>query len=211
MRLATGRLPPGAHALAFADLRPPDSAFARAAEEACREQSAAVAGHSHRAWAYGSALAALDGAGADAELLYVACLVHDHGIERAVPGEDFTLRSAARAEACAQQAGAGPEAAAAVADAITVHTTPGIDVATDGALGVYVQAGAMLDLAGLRAGDVPAAYRADVAAANPRAGVTRAIVPLIAAEARANPAGRFGLLHRCGLTVLIRASPMRPR
>lgn len=44
----------------------------------------------------------------------------------------------------------------AVLDAMSVHTLPGVTVERDGALGAYLQAGAMLDLAGLRAWDVPA-------------------------------------------------------
>lgn len=32
----------------------------------------------------------------EAELFYVACLLHDHGIAEVVAGEDFTLRSADR-------------------------------------------------------------------------------------------------------------------
>ena len=53
------------------------------------------------------------------------------------------------------------------ADAITVHATPGVTVERDGALGVYVQAGAMFDLTGLRLGDLTRAYRDDVIAGIP--------------------------------------------
>ena len=38
IRLATGKVPAGARHLSADALTPPDSAFARAAEEACREQ-----------------------------------------------------------------------------------------------------------------------------------------------------------------------------
>lgn len=97
------------------------------------------------------------------------------------------------------------------ADAITVHTTPGISVERDGAPGFYIQAGAMLDLAGLRAADLTGAYRERVIAKHPRDGVTDAVVEMIRAEARANPGGRFSLLRRCGFTAVLRLNPLRPK
>jgi hypothetical protein len=97
------------------------------------------------------------------------------------------------------------------ADAITVHATPGISVDRDGALGVYVQAGAMYDLAGLRLGDLGRGYRADVIGRHPRDGVTAELVAMIKAEASANPVGRFALLRKCGLPMLVRLNPIRPR
>ena len=97
IKLATGRVPADAAALDDPELlAPPDSAWARAAEDACREQQTETIGHSYRTWAFGRALAALDGADVDVELLYTAALVHDFGLEHAVPGEDFTIRSADR-------------------------------------------------------------------------------------------------------------------
>ena len=85
IKLATGRVPAGAAVLDDPELlAPPDSAWARAAEDACREQQTETIGHSYRTWAFGRALAALDGADVDVELLYTAALVHDFGLEHAV-------------------------------------------------------------------------------------------------------------------------------
>ena len=97
------------------------------------------------------------------------------------------------------------------ADAITVHATPGIAVDRDGALGVYVQAGAMYDLTGLRLGDLTRAYRDHVIGRHPRDGVTADLLAMIKAEASANPDGRFALLRRCGLPLLVRLNPLQPR
>ena len=97
------------------------------------------------------------------------------------------------------------------ADAMTVHATPGIDVDTDGALGVYVQAGAMFDLTGLRLGDLSRGYRNEVIDKHPRDGVTAAIAAMFKAEASANPAGRFALLNRCGVPFMMRLNPLRPK
>jgi len=208
LRRVSGRVPAGARDLSFADFRPPDSNLARLAEEAAGEQSIYVEGHSYRTWAYGVALAALDRHELDPEVFYVASLLHDYGIEKAVSGQDFVLRSAARAERCVADAHLGETVADAAADAITVHTTASISVEHDGAAGFYVQAGAGLDLAGLRCGDLPRPYFAAVHAAHPRVGVTRAFLEHIAAESRTNPDGREAQLRRCGFTLLVRANPI---
>ena len=92
-----------------------------------------------------------------------------------------------------------------------MHAGPGVTVERDGALGVYVQAGAMLDLAGMRLGDLSRAYRDDVIDAHPRAGVTADLLTMINAEASANPDGRMALLRRCGLPILLRLNPIRLR
>ena len=211
VRAATGRVPARARDVSAAALTPPDSALARSAESACSEQPPSLIGHGYRTWMFGAGLAALDGNAMDPELFYVASLLHDYGISEVVPGEDFTLRSAARLERCAHDVGRAPDSVTAAADAITVHPTPGIAIERDGALGVYVQAGAMFDLAGLRADELTREYRTHVIAEHPRDGVTAAIVAMIEAEASANPGGRFALLRRCGMPLLVRLNPLRPR
>lgn len=211
LKLATGRIAPGAADISVTDFSPPDSAFARSAEEACREQTPGVFGHSHRTWLYGAALAALDRNEVDAERFYVASLLHDHGIVRPVVGEDFTVRSAERAVRCGKESGATAGALESIADAITVHATPGATIERDGALGFYVQAGAMLDLGGLRAEDVSDAFREETGRLHPRTGVTAEIASMIRDEARAVPDGRFALLHRCGVVPLIKLAPFKAR
>jgi len=217
VKLATGRVPAGARDIASADFAPPDSAFARAAEEAAREQTPGVEGHGYRTWLFGAGLAALDRNPLDPERFYVASLLHDHGIVEPAREQDFTLRSAERVERCAGEVGAegaaapDTEAVIAISDAITVHATPGITVEDDGELGFYVQAGAMLDLGGLRAEALTGAFRDDVHRRHPRDGVTAEIIAAIRAETRLNPGGRFALLRRCGFLPLIRIAPFRPR
>lgn len=208
VRRMTGRVPVGARNLSFADVRPPDSRLARLAEEAAEEQTVHVKGHGYRTWAYGVALATLDQTELDPEVFYVASLLHDFGIDDVVAGEDFVLRSAARAEQCVADADIGEAIALAAADAITVHPTAGITVEHDGSAGFYVQAGAGLDLAGLRCGDLPRTYFSEVHAEHPRDGVIQAFIGHVGAESHANPAGRFAQLRRCGFTLLLRANPV---
>jgi hypothetical protein len=211
IKLAAGRIPDAARRIGLADFRPPDSALAKAAEEACRELTAGVIGHSYRTWAFGSGLAALDGEELEPEQFYVASLLHDHGIVEPVAGQDFTARSAERAQRCAREAGTPEATADAIAQAITVHATPGASAEHDGALGFYVQAGALFDLVGVRAADLAPPFVLAANSTYPRDGVTAEITRLIRAEAKANPRSRFALLHRCGFSLMVPLAPHRPR
>lgn len=182
---------------------PPDSAFARDVQAACDEQPPEIVAHSYRTWAFGHALADLDGEPLDPEQFWCAALLHDAGLVRPVPHEDFTLRSADAAIRRAEDH--GRDDGELIADAITVHATPGVDPSKDGGLGTYVQAGAMLDLGGLRLWDVSERLVGEVARRQP----IRDIVPYVRAEASAVPRGRFAFMRRCGLTVMMRVSPLR--
>lgn len=207
LRLATGRVPDAVAGIDDTLLDPPDSVLARAAEEACREQPTDLAGHGHRTWAYGRALATIDRIPVDDELFYVAGLLHDAGLIETVTGEDFTLRSGHRAARCMEAAGQSDDAIGLVRDAISAHVTPGASLEQDGPLAYFIQAGALLDLAGFRLWDLPPAYVQHVVASHERASVTDTIVDLIRSEARAVPDGRFALLARCGFSLAVRVAP----
>ncbi len=212
VKLVTGRTPRAAAALSFASLKAPGTRLAVVAEAACDEQRPHVVRHSYRTWAYGYALALIDGKEPlDEELFYVACLLHDHGLERPRAGEDFTLRSAERALQCVRVADRSDQVGQTIADAITMHVTPGLRARPDTVLGCYIQAGSMLDLSGLRANDLSRSYCRAVAAEYQRDGVTDFFVNLVRAEAAANPRSRFGELYRCGITLTFRLNPLRPR
>lgn len=206
VRLALGRRPgslPGVGDLPV----PPDSVLARAADVACLEMDGFLVAHSYRTWLYGWVLAAADGAVLDPELAYTAALLHDVGLVTPTPGQDFTVRSAQRAREVMAAAGASGGDVEAVRDAISVHTLPGVSVHRDGALGTYLQAGAMLDLAGLRAWDVPAAVVQTVTERHPRVDLVAGIIRAVRAEAAAVPDGRFALISRWGFLLAIRAAP----
>jgi hypothetical protein len=208
VKLALGRLPAGAAAIDVRDFEPPDSLLAREAEAACAEQPELLAQHSYRTWSWGLALATLDRAELDRELFYCAALVHDYGAANPVARQDFTLRSAERALACARAAGVAHADAEALADGITCHATPGVTVAKDGPIAYYVQYGAMVDGAGLRAWDVAPRNIEEVLRRHPRGpGFKRGLSDTVKAEARAVPGGRFALAVRCGMTLAVRMAP----
>ncbi len=62
------------------DVRIPDSAAAREAEEVCGGLPPSVANHSHRCYLWGAILAAQDGIMFDEELFNVAAVLHDSGM-----------------------------------------------------------------------------------------------------------------------------------
>src|SRR4051794_96041 len=79
------------------DVRIPDSAAAREAEEVCGGLPRSGASHAHRCYPWGAILAAQDGITFDEELLYVAALLHDAGMPVAA-AEGTT--AASRSTAC---------------------------------------------------------------------------------------------------------------
>src|ERR1700756_2495643 len=208
VKLALGRLPDGASSIDVREFEPPDSRLAREAEAACAEQLDLIVRHPYRTWMWGTALAKLDRKQLDPELFYCAALVHDWGATVPVPGEDFTIRGAERALACARAAGTDPVRADLIADGICCHTTPGVTVERDGPIAYYVQYGAMVDGAGLRSWDVASHNIEEVLRRPPRGpGFKHGLSETIRAEARAVPGGRFGLARRCGMTLAVQMAP----
>src|SRR3954454_5643677 len=138
VKLRLGRAPRGAGEMP----QIPDSAFARDAQEACDEQPAPIRAHSYRTWAFGWALAALDGEShlLEPEAYWCAALLHDSGLVAPVAGEDFTIRSAQAAISCAERH--GRDDGDWIGDGITSHANPGASLEVDGPLGTYIAAGA---------------------------------------------------------------------
>lgn len=207
VKLALGRLPVAAARVDLDTFQVPDSKFAREAEQACAELPPPLEGHSYRTWLFGRALAAVDGNAVDDELFYCGALLHDYGIVKPMAKRDFTLGSVDRMLSCATVAGVADERAELLADGISVHTTPGAKVETDGAIGCYLQWGAMVDGAGLRIWDIAPHNVREVLRRYPRGDFKRELVDMMRAEATALPTGRFGLLVRCGLPLAVRMAP----
>src|SRR4051812_4885710 len=108
------------------DVRIPDSAAAREAEEVCGGLPPAVASPSRRCSLGGAILAAQDGITFDEELFYVAALLHDAGMPvAAAEGHDccFTLDSVLAMRALQLEPQARRRAAE---DAIALHLNPAV-------------------------------------------------------------------------------------
>lgn len=202
------RLTPAGWRLGNLDSLPavPDSRLVRLAEEAALEQTPELLAHGYRSAVFGRALAHIDKVGMDPELMHVCGLLHDVGIMKDVLGEDFTLRSAAVARRCACDAGE-PEVADHLADALVVHTTVGVRVDRDGALGAYTQFGAMVDLTGLRLSCLPRPFVSAVLDKHPRGAFKREILGRLAKEARAVRGGRFAFARAVGFGLAVQYAP----
>ena len=177
----------------------PDSALCRQAEEAAGDlQSPWMLGHARRTWVFAHALAEIDGAAPDPELLYVGALLHDVGLEQ--PGAEvcFTHGSASAAWEVAAEAELPSARRGALADGIGMHITPGLS-AEDSLLGFYLQAGAMADLSGLRRWELPRELRLRALAEHPEGTVRTKLPPCWRQDARAVPDGRAALIERWAL------------
>jgi hypothetical protein len=193
-----------------ATLHAPDSAIARDAEATAESLlSPAVLNHSRRAYAWGTAIAALDGIEFDRELFWVASMFHDTGLPSGIPDVDFTVRSAALLRVFADRHGMPPTEREVMTDAIALHHTPGVSPA-DGPEAFLLSSGAAVDVFGLRAGELPDVVRRDVVARHPRLGFKQEFTRLWRAEARQVPRGRAAYLRRYAATDLtIRLAPFR--
>lgn len=188
----------------------PDSKLTQIADEAAREQPAPIAEHGYRTWIFGNALAHVDAMPLDPELFYIGALLHDAGMVEAVAGEDFTIRSAERAMTTLDtvEQDPTPERRTSLADAIVAHISPGL-TAEDDPMASYIQAGAILDLVGMRLWDLPQPFVREVYARHPQTGLRTLIRDLIESEARAVPAGRFALLAATGFRSAVRMATTR--
>lgn len=206
VRAALGRRP----STGMAPAAPPDSALVAAAVAAAADQGPAMEAHGLRTWLFGDLLARVDGVVVDPEMMCVGGIAHDAGLAAAVPGEDFTVRSAAVAVQAFVDAGRELEAGRAgrLRDAVVAHATPGVAV-TDSPEGHYLRAGAGLDLVGLRLADLPADVVASVHQAHPSTGLRRSITRAVAAEGRAVPSGRFAVMNRLGFVGMLHAGLAR--
>ena len=190
-------------------LAPPDSSLAREAQEAAEDLLTPVLrNHSHRAYAWASALAARDGIAFDPELLYLAAMFHDTGLPTPVAHVDFTVRSAALARAFADRHALPDDRREVVANAIALHHSPGIGLDA-GPEAYLMSAGAGVDVFGLRSNEIPDDVRRRVVEQFPRLGFKREFAALWREEARRVPRGRAWFLHRFALTDLsIRMAPL---
>jgi hypothetical protein len=188
------------HSLSAAELWPrePDSALCREARSEGRElQSEPILQHGYRTWVFGAAFARMDGVDVDLEQLYSSALLHDAGLEHIQPNRCFTHRSASSVRDAALRAGMAENQALPMMDGIAMHITPGLRPESS-AIGFYVQAGAMADLAGLRAWELPKDLRTRTYQTYPLEDVHGVLSACWHAEAKAVPKGRASFADRYG-------------
>lgn len=187
-----------------AAVEPPDSAAARDAVERCREVSSeSLANHCLRTWLFGRAFGAVAKMDVDDEALFVAAMLHDLGLTSRWSGEGsadappcFTVRGSRGVAELAARQGWDDARRDTVAEAITLHLNPRVDAGEHGAVAHLLNAGAALDVAGIRAWDVHRDLLAGVVARFPRLGMKAKIWETWSAESQRHPACRAAFLNR---------------
>jgi hypothetical protein len=194
------------------DLRLPDSPAAREAGELCAELEPHLENHSRRSYLWSAILARHDGLTIDEELVYVAALLHDHGVPRAIESRDsrcFTVTSAATAVELAERHGWDRARAEAAAEGITLHLNPYVPP-EQGVESHVLNAGIALDVGGLRHWQVDRATKDAVVARHPREGFKRRFPAELREHARHAPGCRAHvLMRRAGFGAMIRTAPFR--
>lgn len=193
-----------------ASVAPPDSVAARSAEQLVAELTPpTVANHSHRTYAWGAVLAAHDGIDYDAEVVYVASLLHDlyFAAPDAMPEPHcFTLPAAERAAALGADAGWDERRRELAAEAITLHLN--LRPPRDSAEAYVVYTGARLDVAGYRYEELHPEAVAATLARHPRLDLKREFAPMFDAQAAANPGSRAHFVTRyLAVNAFVRHAP----
>jgi hypothetical protein len=151
--------------------------------------------------------------GHDPELLYVACVLHDVGLTDTYQPDPvagplcFAVHGGETAYMLLLTEGAADAFAEQVADAIALHMNVRVPRRLGGEAHL-LHAAAHLDVAGTRAGDLPAQARRAVVAAHPRDGFPVLFAQLMQREARERPRSRAALMWRLGMALPLSHNPL---
>ncbi|MEO0857630.1 MAG: HD domain-containing protein [Bacteroidota bacterium] len=204
----------GAH-VDLSAVRVPDSALARATEAHVAAVSPPwLAAHCARSYLWASLLAERDGIAHDAELLYVACLLHDLGLTKQHEGtydavHCFAVEGAYAARDLATLQRWDAERRDRLAEAITLHLNVIVEVGR-GPEAHLLHEGTAFDAAGIRYNDLDRATRHAVLARHPRAGspgLKDGLVPALKRQCCSRPGSRTALLCLGGFARQVRKSP----
>jgi hypothetical protein len=188
----------------------PDSADARRAEQLCAGTgSQMILNHSHRTYVWGTLLGILGGHRPDAELLFVAALLHDltltDSYRESVPEIScFGGKGAAIAATWAQDRGWSAQRAEALGDAICLH----LNVKVPPARGVeahLLHEAAALDVIGHGHWSIAPETVAAVLARHPRLRMKQDGLPLFGAVSHRGTRA-WVLTHRLMFATLVRLS-----
>jgi hypothetical protein len=188
----------------------PDSAAAVGARALVAERGpATLANHCQRTYAFGALIGARDELDWDAELLYVAALLHDLGLTESSGASEpgFQFVSARLAREFTGACGFSPERTALVARSIELHLEVGRAPGERPEVAL-LQLGAAADVTGMRLEDIPTATVREVVESFPRLGFKAFFTERMQAEARLRPHSSTAFLCRWGqLTWRIKRAP----
>ncbi|MGW7044209.1 HD domain-containing protein [Streptomyces avermitilis] len=172
----------------------PDSKLAREATELVRDStSELIYDHSRRVYFFGSLQGRNRDLSFDPELLYIAAMFHDLGLNEPfhASGRRFEVDSADEARRFLQAHQVPEDSIRRVWTAIALHTTPGIPEFMEPEVAL-VTAGVEYDVLGIGYHDIDEADRAAVVALHPRPGFKQRILEAFTDGIRPKPQTTFG-------------------
>ena len=186
----------------------PDSAMARHARELIADvEPAFLVNHSVRAYAWAVELALHDELAFDAEILYVAAVLHDIGL---VPAYDlggcFEVDGAIAAEAFALEHGVPPDRARAIYDVVELHMAATLPPDSTSEV-VLLEASTGTDVTGYRFADVRPSVIPGVLAAYPRLTFKRDFAAMFRDQAARKPMCRVAEMVATGKLEAIDKAP----
>jgi len=165
--------------------------------------------HCLRSYAWGGYWGTTHGVGFDAELLYVASLLHDLGMTRSFDSHHIAFEKAGGDVAWVFLAGAGWPVARRdrVREVIAAHVREDADPETDPEAHL-LQVAVTLDVTGRRADAFPRSLRSQVLNRHPRLDFGREFLALCAAQAERKPGSAAAELIRGGIAKRITGNPL---
>ena len=193
-----------------ADIAVPATDVVRLADEvAGRYLSAALYGHSVRSFYWGAAYAGMNGLSYDAELLYVAALLHDLGLTAPFDAHEVPFEAAGGEVAWVFCAGAGWPAARrqSTVDVIVKHMWESVDPHDDPE-GHLLEVGTSVDISGSGLAGIPVELQQEVTADWPRGALATEFASCFDRQAVRKPHSRAAAAVASGISGRIRANPL---
>lgn len=181
-------------------LASPPTPTAALALEAAREWcSPDLVNHCLRSWVWAAALAARNSIGYDAELLYVATMLHDAGVADHFDAHEVPFEQAGGAVGWTFAAGAGwpRQRRQRVFEIIERHMWVSVDPAEDPE-GHLLEAATSIDVAGAGIDQLDAAFLREVTSALPRGDFSADFALAIHTQALRKPASNASRLDAAG-------------
>lgn len=194
----------------LADIAVPDSPAARGAlEVATAYCSPALLNHSVRAYLWAAAYGAMNDIAFDAELLYVASMMHDIGLVAEFDSHTVPYEEAGGHVAWVFAAGAGwpVERRVRASEIVVRHMWEKVDPEQDPE-GHLLELSTALDISGRRPEDFPPELRAEVLEKYPRLEIGPYFTMCILEQAGRKPDSQAGRLARSGIAELLANNPL---
>lgn len=194
----------------LADIAVLDTPAARLADEVARRYtSAALYGHSVRPCHWGAAWADLNGLDFDAELLYVAALLHDLGLTAPFDAHEVPFEAAGGEVAWVFCAAAGwpPARRQRILDVIVKHMWTSVDPRDDPE-GHLLEGRTSVDISGSRLTAIPTGLQREVAARWPRGALATGFAQCCNLQAARKPSSRAAAAVRSDVGDRLQANPL---